>query len=130
MISEFVDKVAGPMRTVLDEDVERALAAFPARRWSRERHLLTAAELCVLHLVGLGMTNAEIATALFIARSTARTHVKRAHDKCGVPGRSRLALAAWRIWTGGLYPEVRGLTPERLAEERAKRQAMLMEMVA
>lgn len=55
---------------------------------------LTKTELAAFRLVGMGMTNREIAGALFISPLTVRTHIKRTHDKLDVKGRARLALAA------------------------------------
>lgn len=75
-------------------------AAEPARdlAWieeARERiPELTKTELAAFRLAGMGMTNREIAGALFISPLTVRTHIKRAHDKLAIAGRARLALAA------------------------------------
>lgn len=55
---------------------------------------LCQAEKNVLRLVGLGLTNAQIADHLCVSMDTVRTHSKRLHDKCGVRGRARLAVLA------------------------------------
>lgn len=53
---------------------------------------LTRAETRVLHLIGKGLSNREIATHLFVSTETVRTHVHRILGKLGV--RSRTAAAA------------------------------------
>ncbi len=58
---------------------------------------LTRTEAEVLRKIGMGMTNREIAAAMFISPLTVRTHVKRVHDKLDVKGRARLAVTAARI---------------------------------
>lgn len=82
---------------VLADDITRATSAF-SKDGKYSEHLLTPAEHGVLKLVGLGMTNAEIARALFISTNTVRTHLKRIHEKCDVQGRARLAVVADRIF--------------------------------
>jgi DNA-binding CsgD family transcriptional regulator len=59
-------------------------------------HTLTQGEFKVFRLLGLGLTNQEIAESLFISPLTVRTHVKRIHSKCGIQGRAKLALAAYQ----------------------------------
>jgi DNA-binding CsgD family transcriptional regulator len=59
-------------------------------------HSLTQSEFRVFRLLGLGLTNQEIAESLFISPLTVRTHVKRIHAKCDIKGRAKLALAAYQ----------------------------------
>jgi RNA polymerase sigma factor (sigma-70 family) len=59
-------------------------------------HTLTQCEFKVFRLLGLGLTNQEIAESLFISPLTVRTHVKRIHSKCGIKGRAKLALTAYQ----------------------------------
>ncbi|HDT14437.1 MAG TPA: LuxR family transcriptional regulator [Candidatus Aminicenantes bacterium] len=59
-------------------------------------HTLTQSEFRVFRLLGLGLTNQEIAESLFISPLTVRTHVKRIHAKCDIQGRAKLALAAYQ----------------------------------
>ena len=59
-------------------------------------HTLTPSEFKVFRLLGIGLTNEEIAETLFISPLTVRTHVKRIHAKCDIKGRAKLALAAYQ----------------------------------
>jgi RNA polymerase sigma factor (sigma-70 family) len=59
-------------------------------------HTLTQSEFKVFRLLGLGLTNQEIAESLYISPLTVRTHVKRIHAKCGIQGRAKLALTAYQ----------------------------------
>ena len=60
-------------------------------------HTLTPAEFKVFRLLGLGLTNQEIADGLFISPLTVRTHVKKLHAKCDIKGRAKLALTAYQV---------------------------------
>jgi len=57
---------------------------------------LTAREAEVLGLLGLGMSNAQLAEALFIAEKTAGHHVSRILAKLGVRNRAEAAAVAVR----------------------------------
>ena len=63
------------------EDVKRAIAQAAA---------LSARETEVLSLALRGRTNERIAQELFIAKSTADTHLRRIYSKCGVHSRQEL----------------------------------------
>lgn len=122
----------------LDEAIKRALEAFPpiwAPATERGPHYLTDAELRVLKLLRLGMTNQEIGDALYISPVTVRTHVKRIHAKCDVKGRARLAVTAFMIWDRGLDRErakalERGQAIAEGREARKRKREILAEMVA
>ena len=58
---------------------------------------LTRRERQVLRLLSEGMTNDEIAARLFIARSTAKVHVRHIFEKLGVRTRLQAALKAPEI---------------------------------
>ena len=78
-------------------------------------HTLTQAEFKVFRLLGLGLSNQEVADCLFISPLTVRTHVKRLHAKCEVTGRARLALTAYQL----CHQELReGLEVDRGAADR------------
>lgn len=57
---------------------------------------LTDSERAVYRLVGLGLTNEEIAKILFISPLTVRTHVKRIHCKKNIVGRAKLAIESFK----------------------------------
>ena len=57
---------------------------------------ITDREREVLRLVGLGMSNAEIAAALYITAGTAKTHVARLLAKLGARDRVQLVIAAYQ----------------------------------
>ena len=52
---------------------------------------LTAAERRVADLVAAGRTNAEVATALFLAERTVASHLTHVYAKLGVRSRTELA---------------------------------------
>ena len=56
---------------------------------------ITDREREVLRLVGLGMSNAEIAAALYITAGTAKTHVARLLAKLDARDRVQLVITAY-----------------------------------
>jgi DNA-binding NarL/FixJ family response regulator len=60
-----------------------------------ELDALTARELEILCLVGRGLSNTEIASALFISENTVKTHVARVFDKLGVHDRVQAVIVAY-----------------------------------
>lgn len=64
--------------------------------------VLTDREVEVLRLVAAGLSNAEIAEALFISIATARTHVSRILAKLGARDRAQLVVVAFE--TGLVRP--------------------------
>jgi DNA-binding NarL/FixJ family response regulator len=62
----------------------------------RELTGITDREREVLRLVGLGMSNAEIAAALYISVGTAKTHVARLLAKLGARDRVQLVITAYQ----------------------------------
>ena len=71
----------------------------PSRPDPKPRELagITDREREVLKLVGLGMSNAEIAAALYITVGTAKTHVARLLAKLGARDRVQLVIAAYEV---------------------------------
>jgi DNA-binding NarL/FixJ family response regulator len=61
----------------------------------RELTGITDREREVLGLIGLGMSNAEIAAALYITAGTAKTHVARLLTKLGARDRVQLVITAY-----------------------------------
>ena len=82
-----VNKVVDLARACL-EDHEPPGAA------ERPRLLLSDRERTVLRLIGEGLPNKQIATALRIAERTVKTHVTSAMNKLGVDNRAHAAVAA------------------------------------
>ena len=66
----------------------------PGRK-PRELTGITGREREVLRLVGLGMSNAEIAAARYITAGTAKTHVARLLAKLGARDRVQLVITAY-----------------------------------
>jgi len=78
----------------------RLIAQFAGQlqpgRIPRELTGITDREREVLRLVGLGMSNAEIAAALYITVGTAKTHVARLLAKLGARDRVQLVITAYQ----------------------------------
>ena len=68
-----------------------AAGARPRRAALTGRDALTASELRVTELAATGMTNREIAQALFVTQRTVETHLGHAYAKLGHSSRARLA---------------------------------------
>jgi predicted ATPase/DNA-binding CsgD family transcriptional regulator len=64
----------------------------PATGWAS----LTPSELEVARLVGLHLSNPEIAARLFVSRATVKTHLVHVFAKLGVDSRSALAAEAFK----------------------------------
>lgn len=78
-------------RRLIEEFARRA----PARVPSGALDDLTERERGVLRLVARGMSNAEIAVALFIGETTVKTHVARILDKLGTRDRVQAVVVAY-----------------------------------
>ena len=70
-----------------------AAGAKPRRDAMTGRDALTASELRVARLAAEGMTNREIAQALFITTKTASAHLSRGYRKLDITRRDQLAQA-------------------------------------
>jgi DNA-binding CsgD family transcriptional regulator/tetratricopeptide (TPR) repeat protein len=83
----LADAVAEAVQVSSSVDASRRPAAD-------DRYGLTPRELDVLRLLPRGMTNREIATALFITERTAATHVQHIYAKLGVNSRAEAVALA------------------------------------
>ena len=81
----------------LADGIHEALALSPSAPIANDRqqpsHGLTARELEVLRLIAAGMSNQQIADALFLSRGTVKIHVTHILAKLGLP--SRTAATDW-----------------------------------
>lgn len=85
--------------------IARLGRAPAARRRAPELDLLTPRETDVLRLVGLGLSNAEIAADLYLGETTVKTHLGRVLDKLGLRDRAR--AIAWAHRSGLLEDDGR-----------------------
>jgi RNA polymerase sigma factor (sigma-70 family) len=98
-------------------------------------HTLSHCEFKVFRLLGLGLTNQEIAESLHISPLTVRSHMKKVHAKCDIRDRAKLALTAYQAChqeLGESAEEVPGLTsrhPGRYLTPEALPAAPLMARV-
>ena len=70
-----------------------AAGARPRRDPTESRSRLTASELRVARMAAEGMTNREVAQALFLTENTIETHLRSAYRKLDINSRSQLARA-------------------------------------
>jgi DNA-binding NarL/FixJ family response regulator len=86
---------------LLAPSVTRRLIAEFATRYRPGRPepasvgVLTARELEVLVSVARGMTNAEVAAALFVSENTVKTHISHVLDKLGLRDRVQAVIYAY-----------------------------------
>ena len=78
-----------------------AAGAKPRRDAITGRDALTPAELRVARLAAQGLTNREIAQALFITTKTAKAHLNRVYRKLGITRRGQLADALTAVIDDG-----------------------------
>ena len=95
-LTEGLDLAERCGATPLAAHAREELAAAGARPHAHARggrDTLTAAELRVCRLAADGMSNPEIAQALFITRGTVESHLHVAYRKLGISSRTALAKA-------------------------------------
>lgn len=74
-------------------DALRTAGARPRRARISGRDALTPSELRVCEMAADGLSNRQIAAALFVSLRTVETHLTHAYTKLGVSGREALAVA-------------------------------------
>jgi DNA-binding NarL/FixJ family response regulator len=79
-------------RRLVAEFAARPMAGNPSTELAEQ---LTARETEVLRLVARGLSNAEIATELFLSPLTAKTHVSHILTKLGLRDRAQLVVVAY-----------------------------------
>jgi DNA-binding NarL/FixJ family response regulator len=100
------DQLAAAIRTVAAGDallhpaltrrlLERFVASPPPGRLPPTLSVLTEREIDVLRLVGRGLTNAEIATELFLGEATVKTHLGHVLAKLGLRDRVQAVVRAY-----------------------------------
>jgi DNA-binding NarL/FixJ family response regulator len=80
-------------RRLIEQVVRRDVQSDPALRLALTE--LTDRETDVLRLIARGLSNAEIATDLFLGEATVKTHVGRVLAKLGVRDRVQAVVAAY-----------------------------------
>ena len=73
------------------------LAGAMRRRMQRPAVSLTPREGQILQLLGSGASIAEVAGALYISPSTAKTHMAKLYDKLGAGNRTQAVMAAVKL---------------------------------
>lgn len=97
---QAVRVVAGGDALLAPSVTKRLIAEFASRPEVRRAHpaelkSLTERELEILTLVARGLSNQEIAEALFISPATAKTHVSRVMMKLAARDRAQLVVMAY-----------------------------------
>ena len=93
LIVGFDGSLAGRDAVALGRRLALATGARPRRSADAARDTLTPSEHRVTQMAAEGLTNREIAQALFVTEKTVETHLSRAFVKLGVRSRKHLADA-------------------------------------
>ncbi|MER6079113.1 response regulator transcription factor [Streptomyces sp. NPDC001833] len=91
-------------RRLIEDFAGQGMTARPAAHRQRMLEETTEREREVLTLIGRGLSNAEIASALFIGMATAKTHVARLMSKLGARDRIQLVIIAYETGLVSVSP--------------------------
>jgi DNA-binding NarL/FixJ family response regulator len=75
--------------------IEQSFKARPALTRSAKLDELTPREEEVLRLIARGLSNTEIASALFVSEQTVKTHVGKVFAKLGLRDRAQAVICAY-----------------------------------
>jgi len=106
------NKVADYLRQKIKQrqviaEVERAIREHQSQRASHDLTLgltLTSAETRVLKLLGVGLSNAEMAQRLSVSKNTIRSHLKKIYRSLGCHDRLKVAIWAFSLSSGKKDP--------------------------
>ncbi len=110
------DELGAPIQSQQARRLLRSLGVVPSRGRARKRtgSRLSARELEVSRLVATGLSNAEVATRLFISPRTVTTHLDRIYTRLGLS--SRMALTRYLADSGLLEVSGYAMDTEPLRE--------------
>ncbi|MGH3116024.1 MAG: LuxR C-terminal-related transcriptional regulator [Gaiellales bacterium] len=89
-----LDRLAGVLIRANDTELAKKYGISIHHRRAPESAHLTPRETEVMDLVATGLSNREVAKALYVAESTVKVHLRHAYEKLGVRGRSE-AIPKW-----------------------------------